>query len=157
MFAYLGVAVFVGQMIGSPVTSAAMNYNPWFAIFLGVAAVIVCGLMTLTLPETLNLRTSKDIPSDLATEPEASQIKVTWLQKLKEDLLKLGQAEMWYIWRKKAVALLFFTFVLTNLGKFLQELILQYTTNRYHWTWARVSLPFSVLFYIKNFNGLIDE
>jgi MFS family permease len=140
MFAYLGVALFAGQMIGSPITSAVMNYNPWLSIFLGIAIVVICGLIVLTLPETLNIRISEDIPSDLATESEFSQTKATWLQRVKENVTKLGQAELWHIWRKNSVALLLFTFVVTNLGKILQELILQYSTNRYQWTWARVSL-----------------
>jgi MFS family permease len=140
MFAYLGVATYVGQMIGSPITSAAMEVDPWLSIFLGVGAIALCGVVVLILPETLNLRPSSDLPPDLVTESGDSHAEVNWMHAFKKSVLALGRAEMWYIWRKKAVALLLFTFILTTLGKFLQELILQYATNRYHWTWARVSL-----------------
>jgi hypothetical protein len=41
------------------------------------------------------------------------------------------------------VALLLFTFLLTTLGRMAQEILLQYVTNRYGWSWAQVRwLPF---------------
>lgn len=63
----------------------------------------------------------------------------------REQLMTIGTAAMWFARGNILVTILFLTFLVTTLGRLVQDVLLQYITMRYGWTWAQVSISYVIL------------
>jgi hypothetical protein len=118
-----------GESITSPLVYFLMEADPWLTIYIGLGCLVLGTGLTFMLPETLP-KEQRQSPPENAESP--------WRDTIRSELAKLGQAISWVIWKDRRVALLLFTFLLTTLGRFAQEILLQYATNRYGWSWSQV-------------------
>lgn len=142
IFSFLAAAVVVGEMIASPLAYYLMGIDAWISIYSGLGCLVLGVLVTLILPETL------EKPRYLTIDRAASS---SWYHAARLELLRMGEAVLWVIWRDWTVVALLATFLLTTLGRFAQELLLQYVTKRYGWSWSQVR--YSSTWLIKRLHG----
>jgi hypothetical protein len=146
----------IGEIIASPISARLMEHHTWLPIFLGLGSLILANWLVLAIPETFHLRLLK--VTDLDQEPsngsmqDASEhdplpgnaTKGEWWRWLESRVSRIRIASQ-FIWDNKYVMLLLFTFLITTLGRFLQELLMQYATKRFNWSWSKVSLPVKLI------------
>ena len=110
---------------------------------MGIACFAFSLILILFLPETLVIRQWNDAKSGRtpSTSPDRSgeRAKKTKWQKAVELMREQADDITKFIWGNKRVVLLIFPLVFMILGKFVQELLLQYATKRYKWTWSRAA------------------
>lgn len=140
-FFLIAAIAIAGQLIGNPLTYLAMNYDVWFATFLGVGILYLATFASLAVPETLNaVKTIETAPlnedADLDCEPSGTMEKLT--QRFKAAAFELLNAPR-LLATNTRLCFLLGSFVFTTLGKTASAMLLQYVTKRCQWTWAEVS------------------
>lgn len=133
----------VGELIASAIASLLLTWSPWLPILVGLGCISLALGVALALPETLDARVSNGIvPSDLSNNEDEANLEgsdIHWYRKARASLTSLSTAATHFVWGNKRVALLLSTFALTIVGRYVSEILMQYATKRYNWTWARVS------------------
>lgn len=122
-----------------------MAWSPWLPILVGLGCISLALGVTLALPETLDVRASGIVPSDLSNNEDETNLEgsdIHWYRKARASLTSLGTAATHFVWGNKRVALLLSTFALITVGRYVSEILMQYATKRYNWTWARVSAQY---------------
>lgn len=119
-----------------------MKVNIWLPIWIGLGcfslATMIAGFVPETLPET-------EAVSEVSGEetPRTAQVIINKPSRLlyiaQSELAKLGRAVAWLTKKHYHVMALLFTLLLTTFGRFAQELLSQYVTKRYNWSWSQVS------------------
>lgn len=142
-FFYLAAAVIGGEMISSPLVYFLMEVDLWLAIWLGLGCLIAATIMTIFMPETRPKTppASQDVAGDTeASVDEPDRKSLWWLRKGRAELRRLGEAALEFARGNWQVMALLFTLLVTTLGRFAQEILLQYVTKRYGWSWSQVSI-----------------
>jgi hypothetical protein len=150
VFLRLSAAVIIGEMFASPLSAILMNFNPWLPVFIGLGSLALATCMSLILPETLGRSVLEPVehaaaPRHLNHEnvrgvgplPNDKSWRIWWHWSKSQVLHIHVNSQL--MWKNKTVFLLLFTFLVTTLGRFVQELLMQYTTKKFHWTWSQVS------------------
>lgn len=148
----LQASLLVAEMMSGPLASILMQRSPWLAI------VVACGLLSssilvaLIFPETLDIQRLKDrqdaaahgnvAAADVVLDTDAS--KLTKTQKLwatcKEDVYEVYE----FILGNQRTTFLLLSLVFVVLGKIVMELLLQYATARYGWTWDKAAILITI-------------
>lgn len=122
-----------------------MEVNIWLPIWLGLGCFGISTMLALLVPEP---------PREPVAVPEAPQEATSHIdhvsvdkhssltQVVRSGIHKLGQAMAWVAKRHYHITALLFTLLLTTFGRFAQELLAQYVTKRYEWSWSQVSALF---------------
>lgn len=114
-----------------------MMISPWLAILVGVLLCAASGLILLLLPETLELTRQADREEGI--ENEASQSgKATIVQKTLDIARESYYVTKTFILGNKRVVMLMLPLCFFIVGRYAQELLLQYATKRYNWSWSKV-------------------
>lgn len=114
----------------------------WLPIWIGLACMSFATMITRFVPETLPETAAM---AEVSTEetPHITQAIVNKPSRLfyiaQSEMAKLGQSLSWLAKRHYHVMALLFTLLLTTFGRFAQELLSQYVTKRYSWSWSQVS------------------
>ncbi|KAK3685353.1 hypothetical protein B0T22DRAFT_517436 [Podospora appendiculata] len=98
------------------------------ATFFYLAAAVIVGEL-LASPLTLSKKAAQDDLTEGGDDPPPAVVKSdnTWLvmfHHARTEAARLGRAAVGFAWRNWQVAALLFTFLLTTLGRFAQELLL---------------------------------
>lgn len=112
-----------------------MDRSPWLCLAIGVVIFISCIPLSYAIPETL----SKPEISLSQADTEDAIIKPTIYGRLKLAINALLSMDLSFAWKNASVFMLLIVILCTTLGRFANELILQYSTYRYHWEWSKVS------------------
>lgn len=133
----------IGELLATPLSGFLLSFNAWYPLIVGIACFAFSLILILFLPETLVIRQWHDAKSGRtpSTSPDRSgeRAKKTKWQKAVELMREQADDITKFIWGNKRVVLLIFPLVFMILGKFVQELLLQYATKRYNWTWSRAA------------------
>ncbi|KAM3516752.1 hypothetical protein NHJ13051_009616 [Beauveria bassiana] len=145
-FFLIAATAIAGQLIGNPLTYVAMNYDVWFATFLGVGILYLATFASTAVPETLDTvetmeRASLNEDTDPDCEHSSSMEKLT--QRFKAATFELLNAFR-LLATNARLCFLLGSFVFTTLGKTASAMLLQYVTKKFQWTWAEASLLLSV-------------
>jgi hypothetical protein len=118
--------------VGPAVTGGLMRLNPWYSILCGVVLLLLAGIASLTVPETLNSMTHKKI--DSVDSPQAPRMNISKRMRsiLSAYITSLAEiASFWKDWRLLVLLLLVPFRVMTSA---LAELAQRYVSYRYKWT-----------------------
>jgi MFS family permease len=142
----------VAEMISGPLVSILIRRSLWLALFTALCLLAVANLVALVFPETLDIQRLKDsqdaaahhvtTPDDSISELEAS--KRTRFQHLWATCKKDVHEVYDFVLNNRRTTFLLLSLVFVVLGKFVLELILQYATARYHWTWDKAAILVTV-------------
>lgn len=149
-------AVFLGsQMVAGPLGGALMVRDPWIPLVVSLGIILLGGIIVLFIPETLQLHDKKG--SHKAASPAArggdadAEEETSVVVKLRRRV-RAGSQEVWeFILGNKQVTVLMLSLVFVILGRFVGEVLLQYATRRYDWSWSRASIVLT----IRNATSLI--
>lgn len=119
-----------------------MDFDPWIPIFMGFIVLASNNFLLLALPETSTVLRSDGPPPNLATNERLISASISsplleWIYDKKNKLVSFLRAS-WSTVRDRNVLLLLMVFVVATLGRFAQEILMQYVTKRYRWTWSQV-------------------
>lgn len=135
----------VAELVSNPLGGFLLNINPWLSLIVGNICMILAFSGFYFLPETLVVRRWHDaktgrpsLSPSLATQDDGSLKRKSRVQ----FIVDAGQAQLRQVWdfliTNKRIAILILPFVCVSLGRYIQELLLQYATKRYGWSWSKV-------------------
>ena len=127
-------------MAATPLSAALMSKNPWIPFILSSIIQFIGFLLAFSIPETLSIDKQTQRNPMQAEEAEASQNSKT--NSLRSRLLGLfqdGSKKDRSKWMGSNVQLLLFAFFVTTLSKQSMQLLLQYVSKRYNWSFAQAS------------------
>lgn len=140
----------VAELVSNPLGGFLLNISPWLSLVVGNICMILAFSGFYFLPETLVVRRWHDaktgrLPLAHAAREDGGLEKKSRLG----SLVDAGQAQLREVWdflvTNKRIAILILPFVCVSLGRYIQELLLQYATKRYGWSWSKVRDLFLVL------------
>lgn len=130
---------YFGKVIGPIIAATLMRFDPWLAIYTGLAFLLGTMLLMVTIPETLASRVV--LEGDEHVQPRTRRSRMpefSWKdtrESLKDNL------KIWSDYRLVFVVLTYpFRMVCYALG----DLIQRYVSDRYHWTLADATLVYSI-------------
>lgn len=140
----------VAMVVGAPLTGMLMRQSVWLPIGVSVIMILLGILISLIMPETLGLNTHDQRLPALVDDNQTTDVhgESSETQDTKQS------TRMRLLWHKvKADCREMFTFVLGNLrvtflllsivfavlGKFVEEMLLQYCSKRYNWSYDEAS------------------
>ncbi|KAK4103346.1 MFS general substrate transporter [Parathielavia hyrcaniae] len=140
VFFQLG-AVFLGsQMVAGPLGGAMLVWNPWIPLLVALAILIITNTAVLAFPETVHVHDWKG-PGEEQGSDEAGMPRVGKLW----HKACAGLAEVWdFVLGNTSLAVLMLSLVFVVLGRFVGELLLQYATDRYGWSWSQASMVLTI-------------
>jgi len=147
----------VSAMIAGPLAGAIMVKSDWVALILSLAVLLLCFPVGMVLPETLGLhgprRRRLRVPretadgSDADDEDEEDTVpdgKSPALQQLWRNAQEsLGEVRG-FVFGNKRLVFLMMSVIFVILGKFVQEMLMQYATKRYGWSWSKATLLLTI-------------
>lgn len=148
VFYQLNTVLRIVNVAATPLAAFLLGVNPWIALWIGMGLLIVGTGCTLLLPETLNLRKAADQsrPSgDVQTEYAPQSVTKISAKTAIQRALASARSDFSHIWRfllgSQGVMLLMASSALVFPLKlvFERDMMLQYMTKRYHWSWSTVS------------------
>ncbi|KAH0848335.1 hypothetical protein FOPE_02271 [Fonsecaea pedrosoi] len=136
---------YFSKVIGPVLAATLMRRDPWLAIYLGLALLVITVIVVTTVPETLHWqiaaardgrsRIHGDEPATRSIDPKCDS---SW-RRSKVHLSRL--AKVWSDWRLVFVALAHpFRLICDALSDLLQR----YVSDRYGWTLADATLVYSL-------------
>ncbi|KAB5528849.1 major facilitator superfamily domain-containing protein [Coniochaeta sp. 2T2.1] len=145
----------VAEMVAGPLASILMQRSPWLGILGGTGLIVAAFLVTLVFPETLDIQRLKDrqeaarhpslAPSDTNdTLTESDAVKRSKLQQLWATTKKDTREIYDFVLSNQRTTYLLTSLVFVVLGKFVLELLLQYATKRYGWTYDKAAILITV-------------
>lgn len=133
-----------------------MGFDPWIAYFGACVVIAIGALLTLPIPETLNLfppQTPTHPPSvyemdelDELDERSPASVKITqtsWAARLKDSFASTRKASS-FIFKDKNVLVLLLTFFVYKISRGAASFFIQYVSTRYHWTLANANYLISM-------------
>ncbi|KAK4236022.1 major facilitator superfamily domain-containing protein [Achaetomium macrosporum] len=140
VFFQIGAVFLASQMVAGPIGGAMLVWGPWIPLLVGLAVLIVANLSVLFLPETMHLharkRVAEDGDRDGSSTPKATNL---WQKAC------AGLAEVWnFVLGNKSLAFLMLSLVFCILGRYVGEILLQYATDRYGWSWSVASMVLTI-------------
>lgn len=142
------------SVIVNPIAAWLLSIDPWLAMWIGYAALVVGVLSSALIPETLKFRQAADIkrrggdvsaPAAQDDEPQSRKIPAVGdLARRAWFSVKNDVSHVWhFIFTSKSVVLLLLAygpFYLIKLA--LNMIILQYMTRRFNWEWSTVRMRY---------------
>jgi hypothetical protein len=139
IFFYIGAAVLGGELCAGPAVYFLMEVNMWLPIWLALGCFGLGTILALFIPEPR--RKPVAVPEATSHVGPVSAKKYSRLiQAARSGNQKMGQAVAWVAKTHYHITALLFTLLLTTFGRFAQELLAQYVTKRYGWSWSQVSV-----------------
>lgn len=141
----------VGELVSNPLGGFLLGISPWLSLVVGNACMLLAFSGFYFLPETLVVRRWHDartgrlgtlgragLEKDRSNKDEARSEGISRAVRVARAALAQLR-EIWnFLVTNKQVAFLILPFVFVSLGKYIQELLLQYATKRYGWSWSQV-------------------
>ena len=144
----------LSAFVSYPLASFLMLHNPWIPVVMSFSFFIIGTFGLFFLPETLNWKATStedneegqmERHEDAASETGSAQSYGTRLS-FQELVGKLAQLirETGSVFTSVAVATLTFTMLISSVGRSSLDLLMQYASTRFQWSFARVSFRASL-------------
>lgn len=147
VFFQFGAAFLTAQTISTPLSGFLMLYSIWLPLGLSWVLMTITNLLVLLFPETVQLHSeARDIQrrsnGHLPSSGDDSTVSAfhEFETKAKEGLMDGWQ----FLLDNTKIAGLMLSLVFVVLGKLANELLLQYATKRYHWTWSEAAFLMTI-------------
>lgn len=134
-----------GELIGTPLGGILLSKSPWIAlmtanVFMAIGLCVLCAL-----PETLVVRRWHDRKNgrQSSSRPRAAEsgdnTKRSLLQSVSDTaryhILRIRE----FVLVNKRLVVLLVPFICVSPTKYISELLLQYSTKRFGWTWSKAA------------------
>ena len=157
-FFHVGAAYLVSQMISAPLAGALMINNPWVPFLVALTIMALCIPTCMCFPETMDLHEPREQETQRQTataqqtddseacnvEDDAAGAELTLTQKFSQKARESIGEVLDFVLLNKRISFLMLSAVFVILGKFVSEMLLQYATKRYGWTWSRATVLLAI-------------
>ncbi|EHK18451.1 uncharacterized protein TRIVIDRAFT_158459 [Trichoderma virens Gv29-8] len=157
VFFYVAAVAIGGKLISGPLAFMAVQHSVWLSVYIGLVCLLACVLLALAFPETRPLsaveteETRNDDDGRSDTSASSNITKSRGLKMRIYDLLELEKLAILvkYFWENKRLGLLLLSLIFTTLGNYVTIILMQYTTKRFGWTWAKAGLLSSISAFVN--------
>lgn len=148
VFYQLMAFILMLSVIFTPLTALLLNVDPWLPLWIGFGCLVLATLLSLLMPETLNLTHQADIQRR-RQQADRERLNGGPAESIKRSVLQqtwfTAKGDMAHIWRfifgSKSIVLLMAAYgIFTSVKATLAVEVLQYMTKRFNWSWSKVSL-----------------
>ncbi|POS75597.1 ATP synthase F0 [Diaporthe helianthi] len=138
----------VAELVANPLGGFLVGKDPWLALIVGnVFMILVMMGSVLIFPETLAVRLWRDKRSGKVPSPQLTPLDGGDGEQLKKSSMQaaLGdaRAQLMDVWEfvigNRRLVVLMLPLIFVTLGKYIQEMLLQYATKRFGWSWSKAS------------------
>ncbi|KAK3336087.1 major facilitator superfamily domain-containing protein [Cercophora scortea] len=148
-----------GQMLGGPLAGTLMRYNLWISLSLALGLLMLSNVIAMWLPETVGVHDGRGragyeelervtIESDDSSStagPDTDDAEPSLAhgirQKTRDSLVKVWG----FVLGNRGTTFLMVSLVFVILGRFVQEVLMQYATKRYEWDYAQAAFILTIL------------
>lgn len=139
----------VAELVANPLGGFLVGKGPWLTLAVGnVFMILVMGSVCI-FPETLAVRLWHDKRAGKMPSPQPTPLDGDDGDELKKSGMQaaLGGArrqltEVWeFLIGNRRLVVLMLPLIFVTLGKYIQEMLLQYATKRFGWSWSKVHRP----------------
>ncbi|KAK4156780.1 major facilitator superfamily domain-containing protein [Chaetomidium leptoderma] len=142
VFFQLAGVFLASQMIAGPLGGAMLIWNPWIPLLVALAVLVIANLGVLAFPETVHVHDRKETEEEQEQEEDGDGVSRT--AKLWQKT-RVGLAGVWdFVLGNKRLAFLMVSLTFVVFGRFVGELLLQYATDRYGWSWSTASMVLTI-------------
>ncbi|KAF5130009.1 Efflux pump ustT [Metarhizium anisopliae] len=141
VFLYIAAAVLGSQLVASPLVYVLINVDTWLPVYCGLGCLWLATAVAFFIPRMM--LASSPAPEHVKTE-EAQESRAQAQTARHHRLMGVAKAAVWFARGNILVVVLLLTFLVTSLGRLAQEIILQYITKRYGWSWSEAGLVLSL-------------
>ncbi|RJE18438.1 MFS transporter [Aspergillus sclerotialis] len=146
----LSSVVLLADIVATPLSAVFMTVqSPWIPYLLGLIMLAIGCMFGFLLPETLD-----KFEDPAATTAEEDPIKKTAVQEVYSRIRDFLHSTR-FIWQNWNVTLGLLMFLTTTLSRQSTNLLLQYSSTKFHWTIAHASFLLSIRGSVTIFNFLV--
>lgn len=138
----------VAELVANPLGGFLVSKGAGLTLFIGNVFVLLVIASVYILPETLSVRQWHDrragkAPSQRLAPLDGDDVDDEVLKKSNIraalDDAREQMIEVWdFLIGNKRIVVLMMPLVFVTLGKYIQEMLLQYATKRFGWSWSKV-------------------
>lgn len=133
VFFYMNATAIGSQMVASLLALILMRVSPWLCVFCGILLFVPANLCAFFFSETPRDKAGLGLSSTTAAaQPEDD------MGSARGQLRRLADATVWVVHERPFARVLLYTLLATTVGRSSQEILLQYVTRRYRWSWSDV-------------------
>lgn len=138
----------VAELVANPLGGFLVSKGAWLTLFIGNAFMVLVIASVYILPETLSVRRWHDKKAGKVPSPRLASLDV---DDNDDELLKKSnmratlddaRAQLVEVWEfligNRRIVVLMLPLIFVTLGKYVQEMLLQYATKRFGWSWSKV-------------------
>jgi hypothetical protein len=157
VFFHVAAAYLVSSMMAAAIASAIMDMfsSDWATLNISLALLLLGLPLGFAFPETVHLHgpgmqkarqeridrqaEEGDEEAVIAQGGKRSALQNLW-SKARDSLAEVGE----FVVGNKSLSFLMLSSIFVILGKFVTEILMQYATKRYGWTWSKATLLLTV-------------
>ncbi|KAG6367750.1 hypothetical protein INS49_001945 [Diaporthe citri] len=139
----------VAELVANPLGGFLVNKSPWLSLFIGDAFMVLVLASVYILPETLSVRQWHDKRAGKVPSPRLAPLdgddnddEVLKKSNMRAALDDAGAqlVEVWdFLIGNRRIVVLMLPLIFVTLGKYIQEMLLQYATKRFGWSWSKAA------------------
>ncbi|KAM3555737.1 hypothetical protein MY1884_005433 [Beauveria asiatica] len=141
VFFYMNATSIGSQMVASLLAFTLMRISPWLCVFCGILLFVPANLCAFSFPETPRDKAGSGLPSTAATATAQPEDDVG---SARGQVRRLADALVWFVHERPFARVLLYTLLATTVGRSSQDILLQYVTRRYRWSWSDAILLLSI-------------
>lgn len=124
----------LGELVSNPLGGYLLSKGPWVPLLTGNVVMIIALALLHLVPETIDIRRWHDAKAGRRPEENLQLEKGGLLAGVREQMQRIRD----FLVANKRAAILIVPFCFMQLGKYIQELLAQYATKRFGWSWSKV-------------------
>lgn len=138
----------VAELVANPLGGFLVSKGAWLSLFIGNAFMVLVTASVYILPETLSVRRWHDKKAGKVPSPRLASLDVDDNddEVLKKSNMRAAlddaRAQLVEVWEfligNRRIVVLMLPLIFVTLGKYVQEMLLQYATKRFGWSWSKV-------------------
>lgn len=138
----------VAELVANPLGGFLVSKGAWLTLWIGNVFILTVLASVFILPETLSVRRWHDKKAGKVPSPRLAPLGVNDTD---DELLKKSNiraalddareqlVEVWdFLIGNRRIVVLMLPLIFVTLGKYVQEMLLQYATKRFGWSWSKV-------------------
>ncbi|KAL7908231.1 hypothetical protein GGI35DRAFT_453658 [Trichoderma velutinum] len=147
VFFYVTAVAIGAKLMSGPLAFIAVQRDLWLSVYIGLACLFISVLIALAIPETRALSAVEvEEPSNDENEQNDSSVSsytdkkwALWTRIYEIlEIKQMATLVKYFVWENQRLGLLLFSLVFATLGNYVSLILMQYTTKRFGWTWAKV-------------------
>ncbi|KAJ5719975.1 hypothetical protein N7493_006853 [Penicillium malachiteum] len=135
----------IAEVVATPISATAMKTNPWIPFLLGPVIVLIGAASSLFVPETFNK--SKTTPTEESSQRRVIRSRSPPKQNALTFITRKAEGfvfETTFLWQTPKLLISLGVVFAGILDKSSLFLLIQYASNKLHWTIARASYLISI-------------